>query len=123
MDILVLRMAPESYLWVSVFWKGDRDEAWHAFDESDGVLVSEPFAWHRKLGVGDGVPLLTDQKTRSFEVYGVVRDYGSERGVVMMAHTTFEKHWRAGGFSTLGVYAGDETDIDALIEATRDCDR
>ena len=117
-EILVLKMAPESYQGFR-FLEGDREQAWRAFDESDGVLVSEPFAWHRKLGTGDKVHLLTDRNTRTFTVNGVVRDYGSERGVVIMGHTTYQKYWRSDGFSTLGVYARADADIGSLIDAAR----
>ena len=117
-DILVLKMAPESYRGFR-FLEGDRERAWKAFDQSHGVLVSEPFAWHRDTGLGGQVELLTDYGSRAFTVHGVIRDYGSERGVVIMSHTTFEKNWRAGGFSNLGLYAREGADIESLIEATR----
>ena len=117
-DLQVLKMAPDSYQGFR-FLEGDRDQAWAAFDNSDGVLVSEPFAWHRGTGLGDEIHLLTDRRARGFAVHGVIRDYGSERGVVLMSHTTFEKHWHTSGFTTLGLYAREGADIELLIESTR----
>ena len=117
-EVLVLHMAPQSYTGFR-FLQGEREQAWRAFDSSDGVLVSEPFAWHRKLGYGDTVELVSDKNSHPFTISGVVRDYGSERGVVIMGHTTFARYWDAQGFSTLGLYARAQTDLDALVQATR----
>lgn len=115
-DVLVVKMVPESYEGFH-FLQGDREQAWRAFDLAEGVLISEPFAWHRKMTVGDQLHLLTDRKTQAFTVHAVVRDYGSERGVVVMSHTTYQKYWHARGFSSLGLYLDSQASIESLNNA------
>ena len=117
-EVLVLKMAPESYRGFK-FLEGDRKAGWRAFDEAGAVLVSEPYAWRHRVHPGDEVGLLTDHGEQVFTIKGVVRDYGSEQGVVIMSHRTFGALWRDQGFTTLGLYAVPETDIPQLMEAAR----
>ena len=44
------------------------------------MLVSEPFAYRHKVTLGDDIVLDTDKGEQAFELVGVYRDYGSERG-------------------------------------------
>ena len=101
--LLVLSMAPESYDGFDLV-AGERASAWSAFDRDDAVLVSEPFAWHRGVGPGDALSLETASGARVFRVAGVYRDYGSERGTVLMGRPTFARHWDDPRVATLGLY-------------------
>jgi putative ABC transport system permease protein len=98
---------------------GDPATLWRRFGEGEAVVVSEPFAYHRRLGVGDRVRLRTDVGERQFPIGGVVYDYGSSEGVVMMARAAYERFWHDRAISGLGVYAEDPRGIDALIETLR----
>ncbi|MGM0553549.1 MAG: FtsX-like permease family protein [Pseudomonadota bacterium] len=50
----------------------------------DTVLVTEPFAAHHSVSVGDALSLGVSDGRREFEVLGIYRDYGSPRGRVLM---------------------------------------
>ena len=50
----------------------------------DTVLVTEPFAAHHTVSVGDRLALAVPGGRRMFEVLGIYRDYGSPRGRVLM---------------------------------------
>ena len=117
-EVLVMDMAPEGYLGFQ-FLQGDSDVAWRAFEKSDGVLISEPFAWHQKTTVGEQLHLLTDRRTQAFTVHGVIRDYGSEKGVVIMSHDTYQKYWHSRGFSNLSLYIAPQVEVTSVIEAIR----
>ncbi|MCB1056742.1 MAG: ABC transporter permease [Acidobacteria bacterium] len=98
---------------------GSPGAAWTAVSDDDGVLVSEPFAFHRRVGVGDRLELPTDRGPRSFRIAGVYRDYGSDQGVVVLARRTYDKYWRDQGFTALALFAAPATDPEALLPQVR----
>jgi putative ABC transport system permease protein len=99
--------------------EGDRATVWRGFEDGEVVLVSEPFAYHRRLGVGDRVRLRTDAGEREFVIGGIVYDYGSSEGMVMIARRAYERFWADRGIAALGIYAIRPHEIDALIDALR----
>jgi len=107
-------MAADSYRGFR-FVKGEVSRAWRGFDQAGQVLVTEPYAWHRAIDVGDDIELQTEFGLHAFEVAGVVRDYGSEQGAVFMSRETFERWWHERGSSTVGVYADLGIDVDRLV--------
>lgn len=117
-EVVAIRMASQSYQGFR-FLEGDRAQAWKAFDAAGAVLVTEPYAWRHRLHPGDRVRLLTDQGEHDFQIAGVVRDYGSEQGAVIMSRTTFERAWTDRGYSTLGVYVAAGADPGKVIEGLR----
>jgi putative ABC transport system permease protein len=83
------------------------------------VIVSEPLAYHRTTGVGTRLRLRTDRGDRAFAVAGVVRDYGSTEGVVMMSRSTYDGLWDDRALSALGLGASPGTEVEALVAALR----
>jgi putative ABC transport system permease protein len=98
---------------------GDPATVWRRFGAGEVVLVSEPFAYHRRLALGDRVRLRTDAGERDLPIGGIVYDYGSSEGVVLMERAAYERFWADRGISALAVYARDPSDLDALIDALR----
>lgn len=98
---------------------GDSGTALARFRAGDIVFVSEPFAYHRRLGVGDTVRLRTDIGERPFTIGGVVYDYGSSEGVVILGRRGYDRFWSERGITGLGIFADDPAAIDALVEALR----
>jgi putative ABC transport system permease protein len=102
-------------------WKeGDPAAIWPAFESGEGVIVSEPYAYRRDLGVGSTLRLSTDRGEREFRVAGVFFDYGSDQGVVMINRPAFEALWDDRGVSSLGVYAKPGVDVDSLVASLRE---
>jgi putative ABC transport system permease protein len=103
--------------------EGSSDEAWPAFARGD-VLVSEPLAYRRQLRVGDSLELVTASGPRRFRVAGIYRDYGSDRGAVLMSRAHYRSAWGDDAITSLGLYlaAGSDTSaaIAALSASTRD---
>ncbi len=92
---------------------------WDRFRSSASVFVSEPYAYRHNLAVGDSVQLQTDRGDRPFPIEGVYYDYGSDRGVVMMSRSTYERFYDDRGISGLAFYAADGIGVDALIANMR----
>lgn len=118
-DIAVYEMAPGSYRGFR-FKEGAAGDVWQAFEEQGAVLVSEPLAYHRDLHLGDSVMLRTDRGPQALRIAGVYYDYSSDRGWVAMSRRTYERYWRGGGYSSIGVYARpgiDDARLRAAIEA------
>jgi len=99
------------------FVAGKAERAWGRWPDDDSVLVSEPFAWHHALAPGDEIVLATPSGTRRFELAGVYRDYGSERGAVAMSHTTFARWFGDPSADGLGLYGVPGADSGALRTA------
>ncbi len=117
-QLIVLAVAPRGYRALTLK-EGDTTTVRSTFADGGGVLVSEPFAYHRRLRVGDRVRLRTDAGVHDFPVAGIVYDYGSSEGVVMMGRGTYERFWTDRGVSALGVYAADPAGVDALVDTLR----
>lgn len=84
----------------------ERDPAdiWPAFLGGRGVLVSEPLAFRRGLRAGDTLWLRTRSGPRPFPVLAVYRDYGSERGAVMIELERYRDAWADSAISSLAVF-------------------
>jgi putative ABC transport system permease protein len=117
-QLIVLSMASRAYRALALK-EGDRATLWRRFGEGEAVLVSEPFAYHRGLRIGDTVRLRTDAGEHEFPIGGVVYDYGSSAGIVLMGRQAYERSWADRGISALGIYVKDPHEVDALIEALR----
>ena len=100
-DLLAIKMAPASYR--SFRFQGESAK-WDEFHRGRSVLISEPLGFRRKLSVGDSLELWSADGARSFTVGGVFRDYGSQRGLVVMDRQIYARLWRDADISTIGVY-------------------
>jgi putative ABC transport system permease protein len=84
---------------------GDPAVAWTAF-ERGAVVVSEPLAYRLRLNVGSQLSLPTDSGPRAFSIVGVYREYGNDRGTVMMSLPQYRKFWHDEAITALGFYLG-----------------
>jgi putative ABC transport system permease protein len=68
-----------------VWSNGGYDAVWQQMGQG-GVIVSEPFARRRGIPIGPGqsVRLITDRGEREFPIAGVIYDYTSDQGVILM---------------------------------------
>jgi putative ABC transport system permease protein len=99
------------------FLEGDAEAAFEAFRNDGAVLVSEPYAYRNALGVGDSIRLATDIGETALSVAGVFRDYGSERGVVMMARSTWDGLYDDDRITSLGFFLEEGVDVDGVVAA------
>jgi putative ABC transport system permease protein len=101
-SLFAIELATQSYASFNLL--ASDAQAWDDFDSRAAVFVSEPYAFHNHVDVGDVLPLPTASGEQNFRVAGIYRDYGSDRGVVMMRMSLYRELWRDDGVSSLGVY-------------------
>jgi len=98
---------------------GDPEQVWPVFLANQGVLISEPLAWHQHLAIGDLIPIRTDSGTRNFPVLGIYYDYSSEQGEVLMQRSLYEKHFDDPAVSAMGLYLSPDADLQRVIQLVR----
>lgn len=101
------------------FTAGDPATAWRAVESGTGALAGEPLAARLGLAVGDALRLGTDHGEREIRIAGVVRDYGSERGSLLLARPAFEALWEERRISGLGLVAAPGADLATLAARVR----
>ncbi len=102
------------------FRSGNGEQAWAAFRERDAVLVTEPFAWHQQVAVGDTLSLHTPDGERDFTVEGVIYDYSTSEGAVVMSRETYDRWWDDAVVNSVALYGEPGTDTEALVRRLRD---
>ena len=81
--------------------------------DEDIVLITEGFAAHEELGVGDRLEIATPSGRRSFEVGGVYRDYSNPGGTVLIRADRFHAG-EPPGFASMGLIAAPDVPLEAL---------
>jgi putative ABC transport system permease protein len=98
---------------------GDPGQVGRSLQVEGAVLVSEPFAYRRRLRAGERLTLITDRGPREFPIVGVYYDYGSSEGVVLMSRMTYERFWTDRAVSSLGLRAAAGIAVDDLVNTLR----
>lgn len=117
LEVNALRLAPGSSGAFHLL-EGEPGSAWPAFDRG-AVLLSGPLAWRLRLGAGSSLTLDTAAGPRAFAVAGVYREYGNERGELLMDLGVYRRHWRDDSLGALGLYLQPGVDVAATIAAVR----
>ncbi len=94
------------------FLEGESTEIWRRWERDPIVIVSEPYAFHHQVRVGDTLKLQTTRGPVTFAIAGVYQDYASERGTVAMSLQCFNQYWPGEGISGIGVYFAPNTHFD-----------
>jgi putative ABC transport system permease protein len=102
LDLNAVRLAHASYA-AFQFTQADAAHAWPEFARG-AILVSEPLAWRLGLAPHDTLTLTTASGPRAFTVAGVYREYGNDRGEVLMSLGTYQRLWDDEAISGLAIY-------------------
>ena len=78
-------------------------DLWTRFEQG-GVIVSEPLAWRLRLQPGSELNLALPEGAHSFTVVGVYREYGNERGNVVLSLPIYRQLWRDDAVTSAGLY-------------------
>jgi len=84
---------------------GNRESMTEAFTGDGAVCVSEPFAWRHEVGLGSTIELRTDRGWKPFRVVAVFRDYGSDRGSLLIGRKPFDKLWTDDSVTSMAITA------------------
>jgi putative ABC transport system permease protein len=98
--------------------RGERGPAWAAF-RAGAILISEPLEWRLGLSAGDTLTLSTSTGLRRFPIAGVYREYGNDRGEILMDLDEYRRHWHDGEIGGLGLYLEPGVTAAAEIAALR----
>ncbi len=101
-SLSALRLADISYGSFQLV-EGDPARAWAAFKQG-AILASEPLAWRLQLKVGDSLGVSTSAGPHSFTVAGVYREYGNDRGNVLVDLQTYRALWHDNAITAVGLY-------------------
>jgi putative ABC transport system permease protein len=100
------------------FAMGDPKQAWAAFDRG-ALIVSEPLSWRLQLEPGSKLTLMTPEGNRDFEIAGVYREYGNERGNVLINRSVYQALWRDNELTALGLYLRPGSNVNLAIAELR----
>ena len=101
------------------FKEGSGQSAWDSFSRGDSVLVSEPYSYRHKLRPGDRVRLRTDKGERYFPISGIIFDYGSDTGIVIMSRAAYLENFNDQSVDAMAFHAGKGMPLPALSEMIR----
>ncbi len=99
-----------------------QDQAPQAIEQmelNEGILVSEPLAFRRKLAPGDELYLPTSEGQKPFTVLGSFRDYNTNGGTILMPLEMYRIYWRDDTVSGVGVYLKASADRENTISGIR----
>jgi len=86
-----------------------------AFNNAEGVFVSEPLAYLNHLSPGDSLTLLTDSGEVAFPIVGIFHDYTSGSGMVHMHEKLYSRYWEQRPFSRMTLETAPAVDDDEVL--------
>ncbi|HKT74524.1 MAG TPA: FtsX-like permease family protein [Steroidobacteraceae bacterium] len=89
---------------------------WKDFARGD-IIVSEPLAWRLQLSQGDLLTLNTAIGPRSLRIAGIYRDYGNDRGNILMSLARYRGLWHDEGTTGMGLYLAPGSALEASLAA------
>lgn len=84
--------ATDSYQFIDQLAKVDSKTLWQQLRAGEGVMISEPLAWHLKLKAGDQLQL---GPALSRPVLAIYSDYGSYQGRMLVGRSDFQRLFQA----------------------------
>jgi putative ABC transport system permease protein len=117
LDVLAVSIPPSSRSGYR-FTEGDPAAAWPAF-ERGAILISEPLAWRLALAPRGTLTLTTAAGARAFTVAGVYREYGNDRGEVLMSLPVYRSLFGDEGIGALGIYLAPGAATAQTVQALR----
>jgi putative ABC transport system permease protein len=117
LDVNAVRLAPASYAALD-FTQGNASEAWAGFARGE-ILISEPLAWRLRLTPHETLALTTAAGPRAFTVAGVYREYGNDRGEVLISLDEYRRLWLDPGIGSLGIYLAPGAQAAPMVAALR----
>jgi putative ABC transport system permease protein len=98
---------------------GGTPPEWRAFVAGRAALVSEPFGYRRGVGTGDTLRFHSERGDVDLPVAGVFRDYGSDRGMVMISYAAYRRLWDDSAVTSLALNLRAGAEVNATIDRLR----
>jgi putative ABC transport system permease protein len=106
----------------TVLTVGEPSVTWPAFERGD-IVISEPLAYRTQLKSGATLALPTGTGTHSFRIAGISREYGNDRGTVLISLESYRKYWRDEGITAMGIYVDPQVSVEQVMAGLRDMAR
>jgi putative ABC transport system permease protein len=116
-----LRLIPASRAAIPLT-SGNAQSVWPAIEAGD-VIVSEPLAWHQQVTTGNRLTLNTASGPHEFRVAGMYREYGNDRGTVLMSRDVYRQLWQDDAVTAVGLYLRRDASIASVRDAVRTATR
>ena len=116
--IIALQMAPGSYAGTRIR-DVDTDSAWRKFDEENGVLVSDAYAYRHNAGPGSVIEVSGNGGPTKLEVAGVYQSYDSNDGAIMISRGTYDTLFNDAQIDSMGLYLADNVSPEAVMDRIR----
>ena len=114
-ELRIFEMPPASYAGAELI-DADPTTAWAAWESTDAVFVSEPYAYQNDVGAGDSVVLPTDFGSHEFAIAATFQSYDINASGIMMSRATYARHFDDDSIDSLGLYLADGVNVDTVIE-------
>jgi putative ABC transport system permease protein len=96
------------------------NERWSEFTSRPSVIISEPFAFHNNLDVGDPLEIPIGSETRQFEILGIFTDYSSDQGVIVISGNIYRSIWSDYKTRSLSIYLDSNANLDQMMTQLND---
>ncbi len=97
-----------------LIFKQQTGDVWKSFINQNSILVTEPYAYHNNVQLGDIIKLKTARGEQAFKVIGIYADYSGDQGHLAMSRNIFQQYWPDLGYTGIGIYITEGTDIKHL---------
>jgi putative ABC transport system permease protein len=102
------------------FLEREPGDLWAPFRAGETVLVTEAFAFHHGLDVGDRLILPTARgDERAFRIAAIYADYSTDRGMFLIHRPVYAEAWNDPGVTTTGLRLAPGADYEATLEAVK----
>ncbi len=99
------------------FKAGDVQAIWRQWETADVAIITEPYAYHHGISVGDDLNITTPRRNKLFKIVGIYLDYASERGSVSISRASYDRYWDTKGYDGIGIYGAPAVTIEDLRSA------
>jgi putative ABC transport system permease protein len=113
-QLIAIQMAPGGYAGTEIL-DADPAEVWPAWEHSDVVLVSEPYAYQHGVEQGDNISLRTNAGKRNFRVAATYQSYDINASSLLLSRTTYDRHWNDDSIDSVGLYLADGVDVSSIM--------
>ena len=96
----------------------ERNAAWAAFD-AGAIFVTEPFATHRHVTVGDQLILMTPTGPQQVSIAAVMVDYSNDQGAVFLHRSRYQEWFSDDTVTALALYATPDLSAEILSQRLR----
>jgi putative ABC transport system permease protein len=98
---------------------GEREKMREFFSGGDMAIVTESFSHRHGTRAGDVIKVWTPSGVVALRVAGIYYDYTSDRGLIMIDRSVFDRWWRDAGVNSVAVYLRPGADVAAAAARAR----